>query len=102
VEFDKVQAKMLFDWTKQSPEMIVEEELLKIELIISNAVDEHYKDDTTLDLITVSHEGKLPIGAEEKGWTVDLQGVWDRIPGDTQEEKIDTLKAWGVPWPEGP
>jgi hypothetical protein len=100
VEFDKVQAKMLFNWSKRPGDMIVEEELKTIETVICRAFDEHYGDDTTLDLVTITHEGKLPIGADEKGWSVDLAGVWDRIPGDTEEEKIQTLRDWGVPWPE--
>ena len=91
-ELDKVQVRMLMDWSLQSQDMIVEEELAKIETIINRAIDDYYEDHTTLDLTTVTHEGKLPPGAIEPGWTVDEQSIWDRIPGDTQEEKVAWLR----------
>jgi hypothetical protein len=89
-EFDKVQLRMLFDWSDQSPDMIVEEELARIELLVNRVLDAHYNDDTTLDLTIITHEGKLAAGQELKGWTVDEESIWDRIPGDTREEK----RAW--------
>ena len=92
-ELDKVQVRMLMDWSFQSQDMIVEEELARLEVIINSAVDEYYEDHTTLDLTTVTHEGKLAHGAIEPGWTVDEQSIWDRIPGDTQEEKLAWLRA---------
>ena len=92
-DLDKVQVRMLMDWSAQSPDMIVEEELAKIEVIINSAVDAYYEDHTTLDLTTVTHEGKLAHGTIEPGWTVDEQSIWDRIPGDTQEEKLEWLRA---------
>lgn len=92
MEFDKVQIRMLLDWSKQSPDMIVEEELALLEIIVNRAVDEHYGDTTTLDLTTVTHEGKLGDGVDEQGWTVDVQSIWDRVPGDTREEKIAWLR----------
>ena len=78
--YDKVLLRMLFDWSERPDDMILEEELLKIQAIVEAAVDEHYGDDTTLDLTTVTHEGKLAIGAEEPGWTVDPDLLWVPIP----------------------
>lgn len=92
MELDKVQIRMLMDWSGQPEDMIVEEELAKLEVVVNRAVDEHYDNDTTLDLTTVTHEGKLKQGQIEPGWTVDEESIWDRIPGDTREEKMQWLR----------
>jgi hypothetical protein len=90
--FDKVQARMLFDWSSMGPDFIIEEELGKIEALINGVLDDHYQDDTTLDLTLVTYEGKLELGENQEGWMVDHDMVWDRIPGDTREEKTQWIK----------
>jgi hypothetical protein len=89
---DKVQVKMLLDWSGMPADMILEEELAKIETLINDALDEHYGNNTTLDLTTVTHEGKISEDAEEPGWTVDVEAVERRIPGDTKEEKMEWVR----------
>jgi len=91
-DFDKVQVRMLMDWSEQPEDMIVEEELGTLQRVIESAVDGHYGNDTTLDLTTITHEGKLGEGISEEGWTVDDDTVWDRIPGDTHEEKLKWIQ----------
>jgi hypothetical protein len=91
-ELDKVQARMLFDWSKRPADMIVEEELAVIEALINNAIDAHYGDDTTLDLTLVTYEGRMDEDADDPGWHVDPGMIWRRIPGDTEEEKSEWLR----------
>lgn len=91
-EFDKVQVRMLFDWSKQPEDMIVEEELAVIETLINKTFDMYYGDDTTLDITLVTYEGKVTEGEEAPGWAVDSGAIWRRIPGDTEEEKMSWLR----------
>lgn len=91
-EFDKVQVRMLFDWSKRPADMIVEEELAVIEALINATFDKYYGDDTTLDLTLVTYEGKIDEDSDDPGWTVDSGAIWRRIPGDTEEEKMQWLK----------
>jgi len=92
VELDKVQIRMLLDWSRQSGDMILAEELAKLEMVVNRAVDDHYGDDTTLDLTTVTWEGKVDQDADEPGWTIDEESIWNRIPGDTREEKMQWIR----------
>lgn len=92
MELDKVQIRMLLDWSRQSGDMILAEELAKLEMVVNRAVDDHYGDDTTLDLTTVTWEGKVDQDADEPGWTIDEESIWNRIPGDTREEKMQWIR----------
>jgi hypothetical protein len=90
--WDKVQIRMLLDWSKKSDDLIIQEELQKLEGVVNEAVDEHYGDTTTLDLTTVTYEGTISKGDKEVGWTIDEEAIWNRIPGDTREEKTEFIQ----------
>lgn len=85
--YDLVQVRLVLDWSEMPPDMLIEEELKRLQGVISNALDTLYGNDWVVDLIFVTHEGKLGEDEEREGWGLSSDEIWDRLPGETKEEK---------------
>jgi hypothetical protein len=86
-----IQCRMMLDFRRRSSDMIMEEELRVIQDAFSTWLDERYGE-SNVDLCHVTHQGMYDedLDPHPEGWGMDEDEIWDRIPGETQEEK----RAW--------
>lgn len=83
-----VQCRMMLDFRRRPPDMIVEEELRVIQSAFSEWLDERYGEHN-VDLCFITHEGLFNEDTDEPpvGWGLSHEEMWELIPGDTEEEK---------------
>lgn len=83
-----VQCRMMLDFRRRPPDMIVEEELRRIRDAFSSWLDEAYGEEN-VDLCYVTHEGMYDedIDPDPPGWGLSVDEMMELIPGETLEEK---------------
>jgi len=94
IVWDKFVAKILVDMRGRASHTTLEEEIENVQRVVSRALEAEYGD-PEVDLVWVTWEGKL--GEDEdtpEGWGMSAEEIWDRLPGDTQEEKRAFIERW--------
>jgi hypothetical protein len=84
---------MMIGFHNMPPDMILEEELSVIQKGFGDFLDERYGDED-VDLCFVTHEGMYDEDQDPhpEGWGLSEDEMWDKIPGETREEKAENVK----------
>lgn len=100
IVWDKFIVKILVDMRPRSSHTTLEEELEHLQKVIARAVEAEYGYNE-VDLVWVTWEGKLSEDEDTpEGWGMSAEEIWDRLPGDTQEEKREFMDRWIREHPE--
>ena len=94
IVWDKFVAKILVDLRHKSSHTTLEEEIELIQKTLARALEAEFGYDE-VDLVWITWEGKL--GEDEdtpEGWGMSADEIWDRLPGDTKEEKREFIQRW--------
>jgi glycogen debranching enzyme len=94
IVWEKFVAKILVDLRGRVSHTTLEEEIENVQKVVGRALEAEYGYNE-VDLVWVTWEGKL--GEDEdtpEGWGMSAEEIWDRLPGDTQEEKREFIERW--------
>jgi hypothetical protein len=100
IVWDKFIVKTLIDMRARSSHTTLEEEIEHLQKVVAQALEEEYGD-PEVELVWVTWEGKLHEDEDTpEGWGMSARDIWDRLPGDTQEEKRRFMEQWMREHPE--